>query len=618
MTHCPQCGMACEPVAPKCTTCGLNLALVRGHVGAMAPVSRTILGGISVHDPDEERTDPEGFADVTIADAPRNLNDTLPVPPPSFAPTSGPNSTLPMSGAAPTQATLLGIAPSAIAAATQGLKSTYRMTPDEQAAMSKPAGATLLGVARPGIAPLRPGVAKTPSDPVEGDPPSYFPAEELGATYVGQRPNLQKLPDAKADASPRQRLDKAMRIPVGVRKQAIAQADKRRTESKRGLYIIAAAAILVVAGVLVVLFLPSSAPLSAQVRAAEGGQEVLDVKCTSCPDGTTLKLGPSTATMKSNRATLTLESALAIGDTPLQIAVDRPDRGRDETVTIPVRVAYRIRPDLATLQADRPAIQIVVEAMSGAKVSLDGEDVPLRDGRAVHTLDVTKDLTGLSSTSDLLTRKVAYEVVPPDGVEEKGVVSVSVAVVPLLVDAPGSAVVLDRATFVLAGRTLPGAQIAVAGRPIDVGEDGSFARTMNVSSVGATQIEVRAKMDGKAPRLTRIAVERTQTLDGAAREFPKRNPISYDDATTDLKAAKGRWIDLRGEVVESKQQAYMNTFVLRRDPCGTASCLVRVSVGAPAKDLSVPIERGKRVRVFGVVSGDSELEIEAAFMLGGS
>ena len=35
-----------------------------------------------------------------------------------------------------------------------------------------------------------------------------------------------------------------------------------------------------------------------------------------------------------------------------KLAIDRPGNGRDEVVSVSVNVAYRIRPDLATLQSN--------------------------------------------------------------------------------------------------------------------------------------------------------------------------------------------------------------------------------------------------------------------------
>jgi hypothetical protein len=346
--------------------------------------------------------------------------------------------------------------------------------------------------------------------------------------------------------------------------------------------------------------------------------EVLDVRCPSCPEGTILRLGDAQGTVTEKKATIPLKTPLAIGDTPLKIQVDRPGRGRDETVGVTARIAYRIRPDLTMLEADRPAIQIVVEAMQGSKVSLDGEDVPLRDGRAVRTIDVSKDLEGASASSDTLARKVSYTVTPPDGAEEKGIVAVNATVLPLVIDAPGPGIVTDQSTFILAGKTLPGAMISAAGRGLDVGADGTFARTMNVSSVGATQIEVRAKMPGKAPRFTKINVERVSSLDAAATEFMAKKPIAYADMAKATDLPKGTLVALDGEVAEVRPQANSSLVVLRaKTGCTTdKTCPVRLSVG-----FRVTLKRDDKLRVFGTSAGTvadgatSVPAVDVAFLL---
>ena len=113
----------------------------------------------------------------------------------------------------------------------------------------------------------------------------------------------------------------------------------------------------------------------------------------------------------------------------------------------------------------------------------------------------------------------------------------SVAVLPLSIDAPGRAIVTEKATFLLAGRTSPGAEIVAAGKSLGTTPNGVFSQTMNVSSVGSTEIEVRAKMPGRAPRLVRIGVERVTSLEAAAESFHKRNPVDYATAAKDPAAA---------------------------------------------------------------------------------
>jgi hypothetical protein len=551
----------------------------RGDIGH--DLTRT---AVMARPPGSDDTSP-GFAPLvdghsaTIVDPPRleNLKRTLPIDPRQAYPSPGP----------PTGAQA--------DAARAG------------APLSR-AQRTLQGVARPGIAPLSasaprvtdsPRAERAPSAAAKAPPPAYQPFEELGATAQVPRPvqrELQKeLARAKLEAHPlgKRRLDREPAPAVPVK--------NREKRSRRPLLLLAAATVVVVAAVLAAAFWPRSSPIEAQVRAADGGNEVLDLECSTCPDGTTVSWRGNDASFRSGRATLALPAPLPIGDSTLKVTVDRPGNGRDEELKIPARVAYRIRPDLATLEADSPSLQVIIEAMEGARIVLDGEAVNLRDGRAIKSIDVRKDVTGADADpAAQLTRKIAFTVKPPDGDEEKGVVAVAVPIVPLVVEAPGRATVTDKPTFYLQGRTTPGAEIVVAGRSIGVSKDGSFSQTMNVSSVGATEIEVRAKMAGRAPRVVRMGVERVADLRTAVKTFEKRGPITVNEATTAPSEARGKPIVLTGEVLETSAVTGITTMIVRptKPSCGDG-CVVRLVQGRADLGYS----RGIVIRAFGFVNG---------------
>ena len=146
---------------------------------------------------------------------------------------------------------------------THGLSGTLRLkvqpAPPAGAPPSR-SGGTLLGVARPGIAPLRPGVQKTPAMPDEAPPPSYRPLEELGATQHVARLEKRDAPRGKPEpAHPlgKRRFDKAIRIDP-------PRKDKRAPEprvSKRAFWLFALAPLLVVGAIAAVLLWPSAPPL---------------------------------------------------------------------------------------------------------------------------------------------------------------------------------------------------------------------------------------------------------------------------------------------------------------------------------------------------------------------
>jgi hypothetical protein len=455
-----------------------------------------------------------------------------------------------------------------------------------------PPASTMIGVAMPGIAPLH--------DP-SGDDEVYAderPSQELGATIA---PRDGAMPRRAPEAAPRSASGHA------APPRAPAQARSTRAP-RRALLIVAIGAVLGVAAILFAVFWPSAPPLIARARVDAEGKEVVEVRCASCADGTQISLGAASAAMAGGVAAVPVPAPLSVGQNLLKIAVDRPGNGRDETVAVQVPVAYRIRPELSTLQGERPAIQVVIEAVDGTSVAIDGKPVPLTNGRAVETIDVTDACTGLADDQAVLSRQIPYEVKPEDGTPEKGTVNVSVRILPLRIDAPGPHAVIDGKNFVLAGRTLSGSEILVAGRAIAVKPDGSFAQTMNVSSVGATQIEVRAKRAGMAPRLTRIAVRRVDSLEVAAREFAAQQPApaAWPAIVADLKASVGKPVVLSGEVIDVRRQNNQTILLLDVSPksgcsadkaAAPSACQARLVQGADN-----PLSRGDLITAYGQVS----------------
>jgi hypothetical protein len=499
---------------------------------------------------------------------------------------------------------------------------------------AKPHAGTLLGVARPGIAPSAPGeldddaltLAAVAAAPREGDPPNYEPARELGATMGPAA--LRNLPPARDAGLDRRR----RRIVAPPPARVSAAKPVRRTPedkgSRRALALVFAAGALAFAAVLVAVFWPSPPPLQARARADASGREGVELTCKTCPDGTKLTIGSASATTTAGQALIPLPAALAVGENRFKVAIDRPGNGRDETVNVNVNVAYRIRPDLATLQSERPAFQILAEVAGKTTVTIDGRKMALSVGHGVENIDVTDDCTGLSGEVKTLSRQVPYVVTPESGPPEQGVVNIAVGIVPLRLDspvaitAPPPHVITDGPSFVLAGSTIKGAEVLAAGRPITVHPDGTFAQVMNVSSVGATQIEVRARMAGMAPRLTQIKVRRVDSLEKALHELVASDPpVPFAQLLANIGGSVGKSVSLTGEVSEAKKQGYETVMLLdvsAASGCaGAAACTVRLVQGADNA-----AKRGDVLRVFGHVARPFSLpgradipEIEVDFTL---
>jgi hypothetical protein len=194
---------------------------------------------------------------------------------------------------------------------------------------------------------------------------------------------------------------------------------------------------------------------------------------------------------------------------------------------------------------------------------------------------------------------VAYVVTPPGSQPQQGEITFRIGIVPLIVEAPGTSIVVDQPTFVLAGRTLRGGTISVADRPITVDSSGRFAQPMTVSSVGETSIVLKAAAPNHAPRMVSIRVRRVADLGEEAKLFKTRATTSYDALGADLQAKRGWAVALDGEVNEIRNEAYSSIILLDvRSGCRTPPCLARVVHGA-----RIELERRDKITACGQLAG---------------
>jgi hypothetical protein len=599
--HCPQCGTKAEPGAVTCAACDTALPLPPARQ-AGSKVARTMLG-VNAADllPQRPAEAAAGPAPAPAEGAPR------PAAPPAVARTivGMPAAALPVRPSEPELVgggTVIGVPP-----AGQG------PSPAPPTGAS-PANRTLLGVARPGIAPLRPG--ELPEDDDEAPaPPVETASNELGATFgPGELPNLPEAPAARSPAQNKLARRRIVLPPVKPQKPGGSRSGLRRA-----LPVVVAAAALAIFAVLFAVFWRSAPPLSARVRADENGHDAIEIECPSCPEGTKIQIGTASGTIARKTALVPLAAPLALGENRLKVTLDRPS-GRDETVAVTVNVGYRLRPDLSALQNDKPTLQIVVEAVSGTEVMVEGKPVAPGAGPAVHAIDVAADCTGSSDEPATLRRRVPFSVKTPDGATETGNVDVAVGIVPLRLDAPGPHIVIDGETFVLAGRTMKGAEVLAAGRPIQLRPDGTFSQRMSVSSVGATKIEIRARAPGMAPRIVPIAVRRVDKLETAAREFMAEKPLRYADFLRGAEADIGKPVVVSGAVIDGRVQNHQTTFLLdvpNSEGCPNKECRTVLVQGSenPAQSGDVLTAYGYIGKPFTGPSGIPTPHIEVAFTL---
>jgi hypothetical protein len=424
---------------------------------------------------------------------------------------------------------------------------------------------TILGVARPGIAPLNPGMAKA-------EPVTSMPATAPGAAWSEPSEDLPP-------ATPRKR-----RVPW------IA------------VIAILGAAVLASAGIVTILLYRARGNVETRLVADQSGQDRLELTCPGCLDGAKAMLGSASGTFKAGKATLALSRPLPVGEHRLELSIERAP-GRADQVEVTVPVDFRVRPDTTKLSETPPRVEARVTARAGSAVVVDGRPLSLgADGSATLAIDVSKDLTGAEASVKTLERRIAYSVTPPGGTPHTGEMLVRIGIAPLVVQAPGPSIVIDGPGFVLAGRTAKNAVVTVEGRPISVDPTGNFAQMMSVSSNGETTVIVRANVPDLAPRLSLLKVKRVASLAAEATLARARSTTDYGALAANPDGQRGLGVALDGSVVDARNDGFTTLVVMDvRSGCKAPPCLARVTWGGKVALLS-----GDPVSVFGVLEGAVE------------
>ena len=441
---------------------------------------------------------------------------------------------------------------------------------------------TMMGVARPGIAPLNPGQTKALTHAAVQHPRS---GQQVSAALGG----AAYLPGT---GSPRQ---------LGA---PLPSTSRNSPPPKQGVPALAAiamvgAAALFAAAAVVWLFYRGHGAIEARATALADGAEQLELTCAACDDGSIARLDAASAPFLSHHASLPLSRPLKVGENPLTLTLLNP-RGKQSFVDISVPVAFRLRGDTMGLDAPVPELRVMVSAVAGSTVTVDGKAVALGpDGEGKLSIDVSAEVTGLDPNVKSLERRVPYVVTPPSGSAQSGTVTLQAGITPLVIDAPGAAVVLDSSNFVLAGRTARAGALTVGDRPITVDPTGRFAQMMNVSAPGETTIVIRATSKDTAPRLFPLRVKRVDSLVHEAERVRQRATSNYAAIADQAESKRGWAVALEGTVVDARTENYNTVIVMDvRSGCAHTPCLARITYGAPYS-----LSRGDKLSAFGEVAG---------------
>ncbi|AKV02449.1 hypothetical protein AKJ09_09112 [Labilithrix luteola] len=548
-----------------------------------------------------------------------------------------------------TAQTMLGMPARDLPVAPPAATAAHPPAPDP----TKPGGIapmtkTMLGVALPGIAPVhrKAEPAPAPQAPVTQAPDASAPdarapeasarvdlrsknATMLGVSAppglaalaaLGSMGATQALPPGPAAAgaplAATAPIPQVVPAPAPLTHEPLPEAPM--VPEKRGVPAVAVVGIVflvvAIAGAgIAFLSLRGGGALTAQPQLDDTGRESLRIACPSCPDGTVLALGASSATVQGNAAVLPLPAPLTIGDNDLTVKIDRPKAGRDEEVKIHVPVAYRVRTDLTTLSSKPPAITVRVEATPGSDVRVDDKPLTLdAQGKGAYAIALGQDAEGPRDEAKTFERKIPFTVTPKGGKAETGQLIARTSIVPLHLDAPGLLLVTDRGTAAVSGQTRPNATLTIDGQSISVDAQGRFGVRVELPTQGEKLLELVASSPPLAPRVVHAKVIRTSSLEASAKELDGKGALRFDAIAADPAGTVGQSTLVEGEVIDARVSTGQTVLLIdERRSCaaaqtvkagprdiGSAPCLVRVVHGEEEK-----VSRGEIVRAYGTVTG---------------
>lgn len=467
----------------------------------------------------------------------------------------------------------------------QALGRTARIEPPDRPAAAperRPSEAkTLLGVARPGIAPLNPSAQKASPQPAASPSPAA----------------ARRAPAPEPDASigpPRRRWPRALGLALAI------------------------SAVLAGLVTLVLLLLPSERVQASVVGDPSGGER-LAVRCDDCPDGMLIRRGEREAKLQDGVAELPLSEPLGIGEHRIELELIEPGAS-SKRVTLVVPVRYRVRADLAGLNEQPPKLRVVAQGQQGLRIEVDGQPLALDgSGKGSVDLPVGDALEGTSPDVERFERSVPYRVTTKTGAVEDGQVLLQLGIAPLVVDVPRGQVVTEADELMVVGQTRPDAELYIDERRAPVDSQGKFAQVVKLPAAGEHTIWVRATAPKMAPRRVPVHATRVPSLRDHAAGLRKTMAASrYPDLSA---ATAGDLVRLQGRVVEARSDPYSTAALVEAaDGCPREPCLVRV-VHFEKRNLKPgePIEVFGRVtgQVAGPRSGHTIPELTADFLLQG-
>ncbi|MDW8245135.1 MAG: hypothetical protein RMJ84_01025 [Sandaracinaceae bacterium] len=335
----------------------------------------------------------------------------------------------------------------------------------------------------------------------------------------------------------------------------------------------------------------------------EGGKEYLHLQLKNTDPNALVKVGKEERRASKGVVDFPFDtSSLKVGENTLHVLVQ--SKGKALNIPISLRLDHRVRTDLSGLLEDPPFIAVVVEALPGSKVSVEGNPVNLdQEGRGVHRFMLSEfQLPEKGSWN----HSFSYSITLPDGSKRDGSLSFRIPPIQLSIRQPLDGAITDRPSVKVIGRIMRlkegvNFDVRVNGNPVTVDGNGEFASEVALGppSEEPYPIDIVARSDRHLPRTIRVMVKRVPDLLREATNFNADSKITYAQLMNTPESIRGKRIVVEGKVYNVDVQDGRGVLQILMQGCTPSTrCPLWVNY-APAEQ----IEKNTMVRVFGVAAG---------------
>lgn len=346
------------------------------------------------------------------------------------------------------------------------------------------------------------------------------------------------------------------------------------------------------------------AKVHARVVAADNGDEAMQFEVAGAVAGAKIRFGGQERVLEAGRVVFPLaKDSLRVGDNVVLVDLLEPD-GEVTPERITLAVDFRIRSDTSPLTTDPAAIDVVVSALPGTKVTLDGEALELdAAGKGVKRYPIE---VATQANAGVIDHSVKYRVQPPTGEATVGELVTKIPLATLQIDRPGITVVTDKAEVEIAGAVSPAAKLTVDGASVPVNA-GRFLYRMALPEAKEYAPRVVASEPGKAPYGVSLQIRRVADLAQEALSFVVDPSLTYARISQNTSIYKGQKAAFEGRVYNVTVQGGRSVIqMLARDCPEGARCSLWVTYPA-ATDATV----NSWIRVLGTLDGEQQFRSES-------